>query len=89
MAGFVQKITGSIVLAGVALQKGDVVSVRYETDILTVMLPGCDEAMLRGDGPDLRLGQIAQRKQGVGKHILGQAVEKVGLILGSVRGLIQ
>ena len=87
-AGFVQKIPGGVVLAGVALQKGCVVAVRDEADVLRVVLPGVDEAVFLRDGAHLLLGQAAQGELNPGKLLLIQTGEEIALILGLVRRLI-
>ena len=88
LAALVQKISLGIGLSGVALQKGGVVPVRHEADVLAVVLPGGDKAVFFRYGADLGLGQFPQGEEGVLQHILGQAVEKIGLILGLICGLI-
>ena len=72
-----------------SFHKGAVVPVGNKTDVLAVPLFRRYKAVFGGNGPDLRFCKGAQGKQGVGKHFLGQGVEKIGLILGRVLCLIQ
>ena len=69
-AGFVQKIPGGVVLTCVAFQKGRVVAVRDEADVLRVVLPGVDEAVFLRDGAHLLFGQAAQGELNPGKLLL-------------------
>ena len=85
----VQVISLGIGFSGVALQKGTVIPVRDKTDVLTVMLPGGDKAVFLGNLTDFRLGQFPQGKQNVLQLLLGQTSQKIGLIFGSIPGLIQ
>ena len=89
LAAFIQKIAGLIALSRVMLHKGHVISVGHKTDVLGVLLPGIDEALLPGNGPGLLLGEIAKGKQCPGQLLLGQAVEHIALVLGRIRCLAQ
>ena len=53
------------------------------------MLPGGDKAVFLGNLTDFRLGQFPQGKQNVLQLLLGQTSQKIGLIFGSIPGLIQ
>ena len=83
----VQKVTLGEGLSGVALQKRAVIPVGNEADVLTVPLPGVDKTVFPGDFPDLRLGQISQRKPDLGKLFLIPAGQEVGRLLVPVRRL--
>ena len=84
----VQEIPRLQGLAGEAGEEGGVISPGHEADVLAVVLAGVEEAVLLGKLPDLGLGQLPQGKANVGKLALGQTGQKIGLILGSVCGLI-
>src|SRR4051812_10883880 len=58
-----------------------VVATGYEADLLALGLVGRHEAKVPRDRPDLRLGEIAQRKPRVLKLVLPETVEEVGLVL--------
>ena len=83
----VDEIPGNEMLPGVFLQERAVVSFGDEADVLAVTLFRVDKAVGLRDFPDLRLGQIPQRKQGVGQLLLRQKVEHVSLVLGGIRRL--
>ena len=85
----VDKITGLIALSRKPLQKRAVVAVRHETDVLAVLFLRVDKAMGRSDLPNLCLGQVSQREQGVPELFLGQKIKDVGLILLRVRRLLK
>ena len=87
VSGQVQITARGIVLPGVALQEGGVISVGDEADVLTVPLPGVAETHFLGDGPDLLLGQFPQGKADVGELMLAEAGEEIALVLGAVHSL--
>ena len=66
---------------GEPLQKGSVVSVRHEAQILAVLLLGGGEGQSGGQGPGLLLAQIPQGEQCVGQLLLGHAIQHIALIL--------
>ena len=53
------------------------------------MLPGIDEALRFRNLPDLGLGQLSQREQGVGQLLLGERIEDIALVLRPIHGLFQ
>ena len=89
LAGKVQVIALGVALSGMLFQEGEIIPVRNKADILAVPLFGVQKPFFLSNFPDLLFGQLPQRKQGVGKLMLVQAVEKISLILRPVRCLIQ
>ena len=87
-SALVQVVPLGIGFAGVALHKGRIVPVGHEADVLAVVLPGGDKALEPGNFPNLGLGQLPQREEGVGQHLLGQGVQEIGLVLLDIRCLI-
>src|SRR3954453_4430829 len=62
-------------------QRIPVVATGYEADLLALGLVGRHEAKVPRDRPDLRLGEIAQRKPRMLQLVLPENVEEVGLVL--------
>ena len=71
------------------LDKACIIAVRNEADVLTVMLPGVDEALLFRDFPDLLFGKGPQGKQRPSKLILGKRIKEVALVFRKVQGFFQ
>ena len=74
---------------GVALQKSTEVAVRHEADVLAVVLAGVAEALGLRDVPDLRLGELPQRKQGPGQLALGHGGQHITLVPVPIRRFAQ
>ena len=88
-AGCIQEVPGAQLPAGVFLQKGGVVPAGHKADVLAVVLPGVQEAVLCGNFPDLLLGEAPQGELHPGQLLLTQAGQKIGLVLGPVRRPLQ
>ena len=84
----IQIIAGGEGVAGVLLQKGGVIPTGDKADVLAVVLAGIDKAVLLGNLPHLLLGQRAQRELNVGKLLLAETGEKIGLVFGGVCGAL-
>ena len=80
----IHKIALGIAFFRVTHQKGGIVAVRNEADVLTVAPHGTLQTVLLGDLADLGLGQVAQRKKRLGKLLLREGPKHIGLILGAV-----
>ena len=89
VALLVQKRPVGIGLSRVAADKGGIVPVGDEADVLALVLFRVDESLLGGDGPDLVLGQVPQGEQTVDKLVLGQVIQHIALVLLRVEGLVQ
>jgi hypothetical protein len=85
----IQKIAAFIGLSDTSLHEGYIVPVGNEADILRIPLFRIDQTPLRRNGPGLLLAQFSQRETNMGQLLLGQAVENIALIFGSIRGLAQ
>ena len=68
-----------------ALDEAGVVTVGDEADLLALRLLGDRQAESTGMRAHLALGEVAERKARPGELGLGQAEEKVGLVLGARR----
>ena len=88
-AGFVYEITGGVRFSGVPTDESGIVSIRDETDILTVRLSGVKKAQTVRQLPGLRLTEGTQWKLGVGQLLLSQHVEHIALVLACVKCLFQ
>ena len=75
------KIARSRHIFCLALNKSGIVIVRNKTDFLTVCLVGHLQADILRDLTDLVLGILAHRHKRMGKLLLGQIVQRIGLIL--------
>ena len=83
------KVTFRTSFIGMLFNKFRILSVRNETDILTVRLSGVYKTCLLGDLSDLSLFITAQREKCLFELMLGEAVENIGLILRPVSRSLQ
>ena len=86
--GAIQEIPGLGNRACVTADKFHVIAAGDKADILAVLLPGVDKALLLGNLPGLLLGQLSEGEQGVDELMLIHACQKIGLILGGIQRLI-
>ncbi len=77
---------GFALLVEVGAEEGVVVAAGDEADLLRVGLGGHVEAGFGGHDADGGLLHLAEREEGAGELVLGQAEEEVGLVLGLVGG---
>ena len=89
VAALIQIIAGRVDLAGIALQKCQIVTVGDEAYVLAVTLFGVQKALLLRNRPGFCLGQLAQRETGMPQLMLGKGVEEIGLILGLIHRFAQ
>ena len=66
----------------VALQKGQVIAIGDETDILAVVLGGHRQAGQPRFRPGLLLGEVSHGKHRMGQLPLAQMIEHIGLVAG-------
>ena len=66
-----------------------VVAAGDEADLLRIGLVGEGQLAFAGDFANGRLVQVAQREEGVGELLLGEAEEEPGLVLGAVGGALE
>ena len=71
------------------LDRGGIVAVRHEADVLTVVLVRVAKAVCLGDFTRLGLVQAAERKARVRKLLLREPSEHIALILRRVHGLFE
>ena len=86
-AGGVHDLAGG--LAQVAGQEAPGVAVGDEADVVAVRLVRDRQATPRRLGPDLGLGRVAEREQGMGDLIRGEHGQHVGLVLAGIDGPVQ
>ena len=72
-----------------ALNKIRVFAVRHKADVLAVVLSGVDKSMGLGNLPHLGLMEAPQGEQRMGQLVLGQHIQEIGLVLGTVRRPLQ
>ena len=83
----VHKATGLAVRARQPLDRGSIVAVRHEADVLAVVLVCVAKAVRLGDFTRLGLVQAAERKARVRELLLREPGKHVALILRGVHGL--
>src|SRR5712692_1526031 len=71
-------------LLEVGLDKAGIISVRDEANLLALALVGHRKAHLGGEPSNLRLAHGPQGKQAVCELLLGQAEEKIRLVLSVI-----
>ena len=77
-------------LSGIVLDEVAVVAVHHEADVLGIVLPGIEEAVMLRQRPHLVLAfEIAEGEGGMGQLLLTQEVEHIALVLLQVPGLLQ
>ena len=84
-----RSLLGDAALLQVGAQKRCVIAVGHEADLLAVALGGHRQVHGAGQFADFALGQLAERKHGAGKLLLGEAEQEVSLVLGIVHGAQQ
>ena len=67
--------------AGNPLHGGGIVPIRGKADILAIPFSRIGESSFPGNFADFGLLEPSQREQGMGKLVLGHAVEKITLVL--------
>jgi hypothetical protein len=75
--------------AGIVLYKGGVIAAGDKAYILAVLLAGVAKALFPGYVPHVVFGKFSQGEQGMGKLFLGEAVQKIALILFFVQGFFK
>ena len=73
--------------SGFSINKGGIIIVRHKADLLTVRLMCHRKSRLLCHGTDLVLGVFSHRHQGMGKLILGQIIQRIGLVLRRRNGI--
>src|SRR5207248_3601205 len=82
---FASGVRQSIAALGkIGIKKILVVAAGDEADLLRIGLFGEREAVLASQFANLRLGHLSQRKERSAELLLGEAEEKISLILGAV-----
>ena len=90
MALGVDELSRREAFSGIVLDEVAVVTVHDEADVLGVVLPCVDEAVLLRDLAHLFLrGEVSEREHGMGELLLGQEVEYVALVLREVLRLLE
>ena len=84
-----QKGAGEILLPGVTADKGAIIAVGDEADVLAVPFIGVDKPAAQGDAPDLLLGESPQREHNVGELLLGEGGENIALVLLRMKRLFE
>ena len=84
MPRLVHEVPGDRFHAAVPAQKGHIVPVGNEADVLTVSLVGVIQSRLPGQRPEGRFFIGADGQQQVGQLTLGQLIEHIALILFGV-----
>ena len=80
---------GLALLGEVGVDEALVVAAGDEADFLRVGLLGERESVLAGEFADLGLGHVAERKDRAAQLLLGQAEEKISLVLARVGGALE
>ena len=89
IAGGVNKITGSVFFARVALHEFHIIAIRHKAYVLAVMLSRITEALLLRDFSCLRFCEAPKRKHYSCKLLLREHIQHIALIFGWIRRLTQ
>ena len=89
VALFIYEITRFRRLSGILFNKGSIISVRYEADILTVRFICIDKALFLGNVTNFFFGVAAKWKQCMRQLILRHGVENIALIFCRIEALFQ